>query len=493
MQELCLKYMAACVLCFSAALAHATTYYVDATSGNDTNAGTTPSLAWATLDKIDRQTFKPADHILFHAGQSWVGVLYLHGNGTSENPIVVSSYGEGPKPLLKGEGTDATVTLKNVSGWTVSNIAVTNHAQGDERRIGILIETWTYAFAIHVSHVDVSDVNGLLSKKAGGIAIRAAGKDGQSAHFDDVLIEDCTVEHMAGEGIFLEVTAEEQRNYLNTRVRITSNTITDVGKNAMYIRGTIDGLIDHNRVRFAAARDHGNAICIGWSKHTIVRNNEVSETGLHTGTGDNGAIDVDDGAVGAIVEYNWSHDNVGGAVNVFTEPNRDADAIGTVIRYNLSENDGIRIFGVHGADRATTIYNNTAYIGKGHSPDAVQSGRYGHHAELPDDIGFYRNVFFVDGTLTFDWQGANIKMGGNCYLGNSPKEHLREPDLVKEKLHLSGVPIHAWKDASVYAVPPNSACTPLPKILPNESGADFIGTEINERNLGTRGAIIAPK
>jgi hypothetical protein len=478
------------LLCCGPCLANASTFYIDANSGNDTNLGTSPSAAWGTLAPVNGHTFVAGDRILLHAGQSWSGVLALHGNGTAENPIILGSYEAGPKPLLKGEGADAALVLRNVSGWTVQDIAVTNHGYKDERRIGIVIETTDYAFSIHVLRVDVSDINGLLSKKAGGIAIKASGQDGQQAHFDDVLIEDCTVEHMAGEGIFLQVTTEEQRTYLNTHVRIIGNKITDVGKNAMYIRGTLDGLIDHNEVRLAGARDHGNAICIGWSKHTIVRDNEVSETGLTTGTGDNGAIDVDDGAVGAVVEYNWSHDNVGGAVNVFTEPNRDADAVGTIIRYNLSENDGIRVFGLHGMDRSTTIYNNTAYVGKGNSPDGVQSGRYGHHPEFPDGVMFIRNVFFVEGKLTFDWQGTNLKTGGNCYFGHTPKTSIAKNEIV-EKVHLSGVPIHERKEASTYRIPAGSGCGPLPSFLPYEAGTDFLGTPINEKNRGTRGAIIA--
>ena len=79
---------------------------------------------------------------------------------------------------------------------------------------------------------------------------------------------------------------------------------------------------------------------------------------------------MDDGAVYAVVEYNWSHDNVGGAINVYTQPNRDCDAIGTIIRYNLSENDGIHVFGVHGAAHSTFIYNNTAFVGRRALPAA---------------------------------------------------------------------------------------------------------------------------
>jgi len=478
-------------VCCSASVAHASIFYIDAVSGKDANAGTSASLAWSGLTPVNQHKFAAGDRILFHAGQSWIGVLSPRGSGVADNPITLGSYGDGAKPQIKGEGAAATLVLRNVSGWTVQDIAVTNHGEKDDKRIGVLIQTSDYSFAIHLLRVDVSDVNGTLSKRAGGIGIVAEGGSEHPAHFDDVLIDQCIISHIAGDGIWLHVTDGELRTYRNTHVRLTSNTITDIGKNAIYLRGTIDGLIDHNVVRFAGAHEHGNAICIGWSKHTVVRDNEVSETGINTGDRDNGAIDVDDGSIDAVVEYNWSHDNVGGAVNVYTEPNKDCDAVGTIIRYNLSENDGIHVFGVHGADRSTVIYNNTAYIGKGHSPSAVQSGRYGHHPELPDGILFARNVFFVEGKLSFDLQGKNFLSGGNCYFGNAPKGMPADKQVVKDgKVHVSDVPIGSRTQAGVYGVPAGSACGPISSPMPKEGGTDFAGTVLTEETMGVRGAIV---
>ena len=409
----------------------------------------------------------------------------------AENPIVLGSFEDGAKPIIKGEGADATLILRDVSGWTIQDIAVTNHGEKDDKRIGILIQTSNYSFAIHVLRVDVSDVNGVLSKKAGGIGIIAMGKDDQPAHFDDILVDQSTVSHIAGDGIWLQVADNELRTYRNTHIRLIGNTITDIGKNAIYLRGTLDGLIDHNVVRFAGAHEHGNAVCIGWAKHTVVSHNEVSGTGINTGDRDNGAIDVDDGAVYAVVEYNWSHDNVGGAINVYTQPNRDCDAIGTIIRYNLSENDGIHVFGVHGAAHSTFIYNITAFVGRGHSPSAVQTGRYGHYPEIPDGIVFTRNVFFNEGQLTFDWQAKNIRTDGNCYFGKSPKGSPPDMHVVKDKtLHLPGTPIHNWSEAEIYSIPAGSACSPMLPALPN-GGTDFLGRTLSEKTLGTRGAIAA--
>jgi hypothetical protein len=475
-------------ICCAASCAHAATFYVDASSGNDANAGTSPALAWASLAPVNQHTFAPGDRILLHAGQSWTGPLTAHGNGTADNPIILGSYGEGAKPLLQGQGAPATLTLRDVSGWTVEDIAITNHGENQDVHLGILLTTSKYAFALHVLRVEIRDVNGQVSKLGGGIGIIPDGH-GHAAHFDDVLIDHCIIRHMAGEGIYLHVQDADNHAYLNTHVRLTGNTIVDIGKNAIYLRATTDGLIDHNKVRFAAAREHGNAICVGWSKHTVVSSNEVSETALHTGPFDGGAVDVDDGAINTVVEYNWSHDNVG-AVGVGSKPNDNDDATGTIIRYNLSENDRLRVFTVHGHDRSTVIYNNTVFVGKDHSPYAVHTGRYQQNPELPDTILFARNVFFNEGALTFEWKAKNVMTDGNCYFGNPPSNALDDKHVVKDPtLTLIGPPIHHRNEAVVYSTP--AACTPMQPALPNESGTDFLGTTIAADKAGTRGAILA--
>ncbi|MDR3735042.1 MAG: right-handed parallel beta-helix repeat-containing protein [Acidobacteriaceae bacterium] len=489
MQELPRKFLIA-VLCCIPALAHASTFYVDSASGNDANSGTSPTLAWSSLAPVNQHTFMPGDHILLHAGQSWSGAIEAHGNGTTENPITLGSYGEGAKPLIQGQGVSAVLTLRDVSGWTVEDISITNHGDSQDPRLGILIETSKYAFALHLVRVDIRDVNGQLSKEAGGIGIIPDGH-GHPAHFDDILIDHCIIRHMAGMGIFLHVLDRDNHAYLNTHVRLTGNTIVDIGKNAIFLRGTTDGLIDHNKVRFAAAHEHGNAICVGWSKHTTVSYNEVSETGLHTGPFDGGAVDVDDGSISTVVEYNWSHDNVAG-FGVGSQPNDNCDAIGTIIRYNLSENDSVRVFSVHGHDRSTAIYNNTAFIGQGHSPAPVHTGRYKQNPELPDTILFARNVFFNEGDLTFDWKAKNIMTDGNCYFGNAPKSPLEDKHIVRDQtMNISGAPIRHRDEAGVYSLPAGSACGAMLPALPNENGTDFLGTPLSNATPGIRGAIVS--
>jgi hypothetical protein len=476
------------------ASAHGATFYVDGISGNDANSGTSPALAWSSFAPVNQHKFGPADQILFHGGQSWTGVLELHGSGTADRPVVLGSYGDPAKPIFKGAGADATLVLRDVSGWTIEDIAITNRGPSAAKRMGILIHTSMFSSDIRLVRVDVSDVNGEIgSKSSGGIGVYASGDDTKKAWFDDVLIDHCTISHVDGEGIWFQVNEQEKRSYLNTRIRITDTTITDTGRNAIYMRGSLGALIDHNVVRLAATHKHGNAICVGWAKDTVVRDNEVSDTGVSTGSHENGAFDVDDGAIGTIVEYNWSHDNIGGMVNAGARPDEDCDDFATIIRYNLSENDGIRVFGVGGAIHNTLIYNNTVYIGKGHTPHLLTTGQYTHYPQIPDGILFARNVIFSQGNTGFEWNAKDILADGNCYLGRTPGNRPHDLHVVIDKgsLRLGDVPIHDRSEAMRYRIPLSSACA-IPSQAPSNPGSrDLLGAPLDGHAIGIRGAIVA--
>ena len=57
-----------------------TTYYVSP-SGNDGAAGTSPSTAWKTTNKVNSTTFSAGDSVLFEGGQSFSGGLVFTSGG----------------------------------------------------------------------------------------------------------------------------------------------------------------------------------------------------------------------------------------------------------------------------------------------------------------------------------------------------------------------------------------------------------------------------
>ncbi len=93
----------------------ATTYYVDATNGNDSNNGTSTSTAWKTLGKVMSTSFSPNDFILFKRGEVFRGGGYSFEPpyGTSSGSVTYADYGTGNKPRMYG-----SVQKKNTSDWT---------------------------------------------------------------------------------------------------------------------------------------------------------------------------------------------------------------------------------------------------------------------------------------------------------------------------------------------------------------------------------------
>ena len=82
----------------------ATTFYVDATGGSDSNTGTSTSSAWRTLDKVNQQLFSAGDVILFKRGEVWKGEQLKINNysGNSSELITFGAYPEtnADKPII---------------------------------------------------------------------------------------------------------------------------------------------------------------------------------------------------------------------------------------------------------------------------------------------------------------------------------------------------------------------------------------------------------
>ena len=79
-----------------------TTYYVDATNGNDSNTGTSQAAPWKTISKVNNSQFQPGDFILFKRDKTWRGQLTVPSAGSNGNPITITSYGSGAKPIIFG-------------------------------------------------------------------------------------------------------------------------------------------------------------------------------------------------------------------------------------------------------------------------------------------------------------------------------------------------------------------------------------------------------
>lgn len=101
--------------------ANATTYFIDASNGGDSNSGTSPHTAWKTVAKVNRSSFYPGDNIFFKRGEIWREQLIISSSGTEENPIGFGAYGDGDNPTITGTeiitGTTGDWTQVDLNIW----------------------------------------------------------------------------------------------------------------------------------------------------------------------------------------------------------------------------------------------------------------------------------------------------------------------------------------------------------------------------------------
>jgi hypothetical protein len=85
--------------------------------GNDALDGLTDATAWETVAKVNSFSattgFSPSDSINFKCGDTWNEQLNIVNSGASGDPIIISSYGTGPKPTFTG--------FKKAINWTDSS------------------------------------------------------------------------------------------------------------------------------------------------------------------------------------------------------------------------------------------------------------------------------------------------------------------------------------------------------------------------------------
>jgi len=118
--------MAAAILIFAATPAKTATYYVSQSTGDDSSNGQAAKPdgsagPWKTLARASTSNYVAGDRILLKCGDTWNEELHPKGSGAADNPITISSYGEGKKPLIdrqdyKKEGVDRRI--KNFKEFT---------------------------------------------------------------------------------------------------------------------------------------------------------------------------------------------------------------------------------------------------------------------------------------------------------------------------------------------------------------------------------------
>jgi hypothetical protein len=314
----------------------------------------------------------------------------------------------------------------NAEFVSVSGIEVTNDGLPSGVRYGVFVsaENSGVMRGIALRDLYIHDVRGLNDRKDnGGIVFRAWG-DKLPTRFEGMAIERniiWRVDRSGIAGISDQVTVA--RWFPSRDVVIRDNYLEDVGGDGIVPRGTDGTLIEHNIVRNAAVRAPGYKVAIWqWSTdNTLIQLNEAAFTrGRYDGQG----FDSDFNSRWTTIAYNYSHDNEGGFVLICSPKANGTDNIGnrrTLIRHNVSQNDGARIFQLSGSATDVQIEKNVIHVGAKQDVQMVIATEWQGWAT---DIRLEDNALLVAGTARY---GHESGRNGPDYLlapGFPPADHV---------------------------------------------------------------------
>ncbi|MFN3404917.1 MAG: T9SS type A sorting domain-containing protein [Cytophagaceae bacterium] len=472
-------------------LGNATNFYIDSQSGNDANSGTSPSQAWASLTKLNHTVFTAGDSILFRANGIWTGSFSPQGSGTAGAPIVISRYGTGNKPLLRGAGVACVICFSNQSYWQVHNLEITNTATGEASRLGIRItaNNGITNRHFHMKNLSIHDVFGrytfeIIGKNTGGIGVRITG-GGDDTRFDDILIEGCEIYDIVRVGISSHNSQSNansrQGNQPITNFVIRNNYIARCAGDGIILRSTFKAIVENN-IGFENHNANENLVSYGvafWCRSadsTIFQFNEVYGT---KGVLDGQSFDADFESHGAIFQYNYSHDNEGGFMLTMN------GVTGTVLRYNISQNDGYRSGhlvhfsdwnpGTYPTRGWMNFYNNTIYIPSGNVTvvdKAMANSSFSNNIICNHGTG---NIQLSSQGQTAVWRN-NLIFGRNSY-PNDPNLITTNPMLINPGSGATGM-----NTVDGYKLDAASPALRSGMIIQNNGGRDYYGNQLPSGN-----------
>lgn len=434
------KFLAMLLFCLLGGTATATTYYVDAQKGRDAHSGTSPEKAWRSLEQVSATTFMPGDSILFRRGSVWAAydAVRPQGSGRAGQPIVISAYGEGPRPILAGQGFvgGGVISLKNQSYWVISNLELTNWATeaGDRRGVEVKGANGGLLRGIHILDMEIHHIKGIIGqgrkeKRTAGVEFIVTHDKVKPTRFDDLRVERCHIHHIENQGIVLNNEVFEMDFYpgdekwqtsMFTNVAIRNNVIHHISKNAMIIRMTEGGVVEHNTCFYTSWMNHGgNTIFSRNVRNTVFQYNEgfLNCSPDHDGS----FYDPDLNSPGTIWRYSYSHDNAHGLAWFCTGWRDDR----MTVYDNVSENDrGFLVYFNYRFQEAD-VYRNLFYAGPTVEPYFYRVNRKNRHKHFSLT---YNVVYNESPSMTYEYpyegvvaEGSTEIVEENLFLGEQLK------------------------------------------------------------------------
>lgn len=355
-----------------------TNYYFDPVNGNDTNDGKSTQTPFKSLAKIGSLPLQGGDSVLLKSGAVFTEQLRLSCKGVVNKPIVLGKYGGAEMPHIKGDGSDtAAVYIWNSEQIVIRDLEISN--QGAEPKAGLKglwlnLKDYGEARNVMIDNIYVHDVYGsTVIEEGGGIGIsvqNARDNDSILNRYVGLIIQNCRIEDCQRDGIKLNGYWIRKQWNPNLQVVIRNNVLDGVPGDGIVVAGCDGALIEYNVMKNCPRTLPVSEACDGiwpWcSDNTLVQFNVVSD---HKSIIDGYAYDSDWGCRNSVFQYNLSYNNDGGFMLVIgtdgwpeewcVNGNKE-----TIVRYNVSINDGLRNYMTNASHREAyfcPVMNFTGY------------------------------------------------------------------------------------------------------------------------------------
>lgn len=347
-------------------------------AGDDAGSGTAVNTAWRSLERVNRARFQPGDRILFQANQSFPGHLHLSAEdaGASNAPVIVTSFGAGRATILAGR--ESGLTFESVGFLVVSNLTIRGAGSTTNTGYGILCDNRLDEFR-RLGQLRLEDL------EVSGFGVFGILVSGLRAGFEHVRVTRCALHHNLRGG--MEIAGRlpyDSPLYAHADVRVSycdayensgdPNYARNHSGSGMVLYQVDGGSMDHCRAwrngelcRSKSGGGVGLWTCA--SRRVVLQHCESFEN--KTGGKDGGGFDLDGGCVECVLQYNYSHDNDGPGLMVYTYAYASYSDRSNIVRFNISENDSrksrsyaglwVRNDGQGMTD--VEIHNNTVRVG----------------------------------------------------------------------------------------------------------------------------------
>ncbi len=472
------------------------TYYIDAIGGDNSNSGTSEDEAWKDLGGFNgEQVLTAGVSVLFKCGGTYEFNVELRDiMGTKEAPFVISSYGEGKRPVLTTQAKDEILTLIDCSYITISNLEMVAPNGGgiwidtlNRTSEGIIIDN------VYFHGMPNGKVNARDDMSKGAAPARAAvmvkGLPANSRYaVNDLTITNCEVYDCANGFMVWGSWNDEQNPWCdeedadpvyNTGLLIEGCYFHEMDAEAIII-GICDGALVTNCRAINTCLGEGvdengeilyftAAMWFWGSENSTIQYCEIAGQKNY---GDGMTVDFDSQTNNCTYQYIYSHDNMRFMCNnAKASPQRN-----NTVRYCLSINDngGRSAIASGNGEDGFNFYNNTI----------INCADF--HVRYLTNSLVANNIIIPEEGCIILWNLSEEAVAGNTYKNNCYGQTIN-PIMDINSMNVIPNFVGGNDPRTAYQLAEGSALIGAGAKIDDGLTEDFFGNEITETNIGCYG------